>query len=565
MSETTDTGRGRSDEADVDLLIVGAGVAGMTAAIRAADLGLRVEVVEASPLIGGVAAVSGGFVWIGNNDLAAEAGVADDWREVDTYLDGLAGSLDVDRDLRDVVTRTGARMLRYLREHAGIEMHLTGRQDMHHPQTAGSVAVGRSVEFVEQGARLDPLTRSRLRPSYHFRDGLMQNEIYGAGGKAVAYRDLADLLRRRHEEDVLTMGPGLIGALARAAFTDREVPCRTGTALVDLRTRPDGSVEAELEVEGTGTARRTARGVLLAIGSYGHHEDAAAIEGLPALTEQSPRILRGDLFRLSERIGAGLVRRGRIYLSLGFRNEEPQSQDEPEVIQVYDALGLPHTVLVNRAGQRFADENSYPAVMAGTLQFDPTLNTHRNIPAYFIADRRFRDNGGFPSLEEWPVKSMVEAGSLEELAGLLGIDPDGLVAEVEAFNRACAAGEQPAFGRGATSFGRLNNSDRNLGGDDRGFLAAVSEPPFYGVEVLPAAAGIYPLGFRIDPASATVLRQDGAPVPGVYAAGNLVAYGDLPGAYEGGYANARGMAMALLAAEDVARRLGRGPDGGDAA
>lgn len=552
----SDRGRAEADASDLDLLIVGAGVAGMTAAIRAADLGLRVEVVEASPLIGGVAAVSGGFVWVGNNVLAQEAGLGDSWKAVDTYLDGLAGSLEVDRPLRDSVTRTAARMLDYLRDRAGIEMHICGRQDMHHPQTAGSVPTGRTVEFVEHGTRLDPTTRAHLRPSYHFRDGLMQNEIYGAGGKAAAYRDLADVLRDRREQDVLTMGPGLIGALARAAFTDRGVGCSTRTALTALTMRPDGSVEAELATEDGPTTRTTARGVLLAIGSYGHHPDVAAIEGLPMLTEQAPRILRGDLFRLSEQVGAGLVRRGRIYLSLGFRNEQPDSQDEPEVIQVYDAVGLPHTILVNRDGRRFADENSYPAIMAGTLQFDPTANRHRNIPAYFIADRRFRDNGGFPSLDEWPEKSLVEAETLEELAELLGIDPAGLVAEVEAFNRACAAGEQPEFGRGATSFGRLNNSDRTQGSGDATFLAPLLEGPFYGVEVLPAAAGIYPLGFRVDPSTAAVLRQGGDEVPGVYAAGNLVAYGDLPGAYEGGYANARGMAMAFLAAEDVARRLG---------
>jgi hypothetical protein len=529
----------------------------MTAAIRAADLGLTVEVVEASPLIGGVAAVSGGFVWVGNNSLSKEAGLGDSWQAVDTYLDGLAGGLETDRPLRDAITRAASRMLDYLRDRAGIEMHVCERQDMHHPQMPGSASSGRTVEFVEHGHRIDRKTRALLRPSYHFRDGLMQHEIYRAGGKVSAYRKLGGLLEQRRNSDVLTMGPGLVGALARAAFTDRGVDYRVETALTDLSLFPDGSVEAHL-VDGEGrTERRRAGAVLLAIGSYGHHADAAAIEGLPTLTEQSPRILRGDLFRLSEQVGAGLVRRGRLYLSLGFRNENPQSQDEPEVIQVYDTLGLPHTILVNRDGRRFADENAYPAVMEGTLQFDSTSNRHRNIPAYFIADRRFREKGGFPSLEEWPEKSMVEAASLEELAGMLGIDASGFVAEVADFNRSCAAGEQPVFGRGATAFGRLNNSNRTQGNGSEAFLAPLDEPPFYGVEVLPAAAGIYPLGFRVEPETARVLRQDGQTVPAIYAAGNLVAYGDLPGAYEGGYANARGMALAFLAAEDVARRLGQ--------
>lgn len=538
----------------VDLLIVGAGVAGMTGAIRAADLALDVVVIEASSLIGGVAAVSGGFVWVGNNALAAEAGISDDWDQVDTYLDGLSGSLDVDTEFRTSITRNASRMLDYLRDKAEIEMHLTGRQDMHYPQMPGSLPVGRSVEFVERGDRLKPDDRSRLRPSYHFRDGLMQNEIYGVGGKAVAYRQLADVLDQRKRDDVLTMGPGLIGALARAAFTDRGVPCRTNTVLHRLRRTDRGSVVATLLNPDASESQIHAGSVLLAIGSYGHHPDVAAIEGLPGLTEQSPRILRGDLFRLSEEIGASLVRRGRIYLSLGFRNEHLTNTDEPDVIQVYDALGLPNTILVNRKGRRFADENSYPAVLSGTLEFDATDNTHRNTPAFFIADQTFRDNGGFPSLDEWPDDSVVQAETLEALAESLGIDSAGLAKEVDAFNAACAAGVQPEFGRGATSFGRLNNSDRSHGSGDEAFLSPIVRPPFYGVEVLPAAAGIYPIGMAINAQSGKVVRHDGRAIEGVYAAGNVVAYGDLPGAYEGGYANARGMTLAFLAAEDIARR-----------
>lgn len=539
----------------IDFLVVGAGVAGMTGAIRAADLGLKVEVIEASPLIGGVAAVSGGFVWVGNNQLAAEAGIADSWKQVDDYLDGLSGSLAVDTALRTSITRNAVRMLEYLRVSAEIEMHITGRQDMHYPQAKGSLPAGRSVEFVEHGARLKPDDRVRLRPSYHFRDGLMQNEIYGAGGKAAAYRRLGDLLTQRKEEDVLTMGPGLIGALARAAFTDRGVACSTSTALEGLVRRGDGSVVATVVDDEGKTSQIEAKAVLLAIGSYGHHPDLQAIEGLPGLTEQSPRILRGDLFRLSESIGASLIRRGRIYLSLGFRNLRTDDPDEPEVIQVYDALGLPNTILVNRLGRRFADENSYPSVLAGTLQFNPTENIHQNTPAYFVADQEFRDNGGFPSLDDWPVESLVQADTLEGLAALLGIDTVGFIEEVEAFNAAADAGEQPAFGRGATSFGRLNNSDRTKGSGDEAFLSPVRRPPFYGVEVLPAAAGIYPIGMAIEPERAAVVRHDGEVIEGIYAAGNLVAYGDLPGGYEGGYANARGMTLAFIAAEDVARRI----------
>ena len=53
----------------VDLLVIGSGAAGMTAAVRAHDLGGETLVVEKAPHYGGTTAVSGGVVWVPNNPL----------------------------------------------------------------------------------------------------------------------------------------------------------------------------------------------------------------------------------------------------------------------------------------------------------------------------------------------------------------------------------------------------------------------------------------------------------------------------------------------------------------
>ncbi|MFD0539657.1 FAD-binding protein [Actinomadura luteofluorescens] len=58
-------------ERTVDFLCVGGGLGGLAGAVRAHDLGADVLVVERSDMVGGVAAYSGGFVWVGASGLAA--------------------------------------------------------------------------------------------------------------------------------------------------------------------------------------------------------------------------------------------------------------------------------------------------------------------------------------------------------------------------------------------------------------------------------------------------------------------------------------------------------------
>ena len=72
--------------ADYDVVVVGAGAAGLSAASTAAALGRRVLVVETSDRIGGTTAVSGGMVWIPANHKMADAGIADDLDLARAYL-----------------------------------------------------------------------------------------------------------------------------------------------------------------------------------------------------------------------------------------------------------------------------------------------------------------------------------------------------------------------------------------------------------------------------------------------------------------------------------------------
>ena len=76
-------------ELEVDVAVLGSGAAGLVAAIAAADHGASVTVFEKSELIGGTSAISGGIIWIPNNHLQAEAGIADSRHEALAYFESL--------------------------------------------------------------------------------------------------------------------------------------------------------------------------------------------------------------------------------------------------------------------------------------------------------------------------------------------------------------------------------------------------------------------------------------------------------------------------------------------
>ena len=85
-----------------DLIVVGAGVGGLTAALVGALTGQRTLVLEKSATVGGTSARSSGTVWIPDNRYLRRAGVDGDATVALGYLDAL-GNI---RDLTRLLTRS---------------------------------------------------------------------------------------------------------------------------------------------------------------------------------------------------------------------------------------------------------------------------------------------------------------------------------------------------------------------------------------------------------------------------------------------------------------------------
>jgi 3-oxosteroid 1-dehydrogenase len=149
---------------------------------------------------------------------------------------------------------------------------------------------------------------------------------------------------------------------------------------------------------------------------------------------------------------------------------------------------------------------------------------------------------------------LARAGSVSDLASRIAVDGNLLPDTVARWNRGCAAGSDPDFGRGSDPYERymgdpFTSPHPNLGPIDR--------PPFYAIRVLAGTIGTK--GGPVTDTDGRVLTVGGRPVRGLYAAGNAAAFWTADGYPGPGVTLAIAMTMGYLAGRHAARyrRLAR--------
>jgi hypothetical protein len=525
---------------DVDVVCVGAGLGGLAAAIRAHDLGLSVLLLESSSYVGGGAAYSGGLYWLPG------LGEGDTLEAANEYL----GYVEGERAVGGGNNR--ARLLSFMSEAAryymsvGVNLDVVpGNPDVFYPDAPGSTASGRMFESAIAGPMLGEW-RSKLMPSPHYRIGLRHRELYD---DTLSKDEKQKMFALREDQDFLTMGLGLAGAFAHAALVQRRILCWTGHRAVRLLSSEGRVVGVEATAPEGGRVRvRARRGVLLATGGYGWSPDAADMEGLPDFEEAGPPSIAGDHLSLAASQGAAIVRGGGPQFSMGAiinpEDHHPGS-NEPVCRQLFDVMGMPHTLVVNRDGVRFGDESYYVGINEALRSWDARAKKWINFPCFLILDDQFCKSyplAGLPAGSDYP-SNIVRAGDLTTLANLLGIDATALAETVHRFNENAERGIDPDFGRGSLPFVRRRYGDPDH--HPNANLGPVSQPPFYGVPLHLLGTGMCTFGISTDE-EGRVLRRDGTFVSGLFATGNAAATSEFRG-YVTGYANSRNFAMAYAA------------------
>lgn len=501
-----------------DVLIIGAGAAGLTAALAAHHDGATVVIIDKNDRLGGTAAISGGIVWMADNRHMKAAGLADSAENALAYF----GSLDhgeMDADVLAAFVRDGPSALAFLEDEKALQLSiLDGYPDYYLDRPGAKSGGGRALDnelfdFRELGAWAEKI----------FNDGvihrLMLRETPLGGGSGVIE---PQEMQRRIDADLRGFGQALVGRLLKACL-DRGIEPQLSCKGHRLTVENGRIVGAEFDHDGKRRTIRANRGVILATGGFEWNEQlkSAFLRG-PLNAPASPPSNTGDGLKMAMNVGAGLGNMTSAWwvptLSIAgacWPNGEQRSS--PVLIE----RTLPHTILVNKAGHRFCNEaNNYSSLAGAFHFFDPATYDYPNLPAFLIFDDQYRQR--YPLASAMPGSELpdwiVSADSLAELGAAIRIDGIQLSHTVDRFNLNAQQAHDPDFGRGESSYDHFYG-DRSRPGA-AATLGPIEAAPYYAVEIKMGALGTNG-GARTN-ALAQVLDVDGIPIAGLFGAGNVI-------------------------------------------
>jgi succinate dehydrogenase/fumarate reductase flavoprotein subunit len=525
-------------EESCDLLVIGSGAGGLSAAVSAAWHGLKVIVVEKEPVFGGTTAWSGGWMWVPRNPLAREAGIDEDEATIRTYLRHELGNR-YDEARIEAFLRTGPEMVAFFREKTAVSFIDGNRIPDMHGESPGAGLGGRSVcaapfDGRELGGLIEKL-RPPLAEISFLGMGIASGADYGHFLNAIrAWKSLAHVGRRvgRHLFDLaahrrgmqLVNGNALAARLLKSA-ADLGVDLRESSPAKRLLAHGAGVDGAMVGGEHGDIVLRARHGVVLACGGFPHDHERLR-ELLPnsaagrAHWSAAPRSNTGDGLRLGETVGACVETGLAAPCAWAPVSLVPRQDGSFGHFPHLAERAKPGLIAVTAQGRRFVNEaNSYYDYVEALLQ---ALPPQAEPVSWLICDHRFQRHYGlgFSKPAPLPVAPHLASGylkrgrTIEELAVVCGIDPAGLSATVAAYNQDARQGRDPAFARGETPYNRM-------GGDvamrPNPSVAPIEHGPFYAVRIVPGSLGTF-AGLRTD-ARARVLDAAGVAIPGLFAVG----------------------------------------------
>jgi 3-oxosteroid 1-dehydrogenase len=510
-----------------DLVIVGSGIGGLTAAITARLAGLAPLLLEKTPLIGGSSAWSGGVLWLPNNPLMQREGVPDSREAALRYLENFVTAQDFYSTpaRREAFLDNIAPMVAAL-EAQGMQYRRCAGYSDYYDRLPGGCAAGRALEaelfdanrlgawkakfrgpsmplpirtsegarLMRLGVRMDGKTMAATVAGRMLRDKLAGRATFGSGGA----------LQGRMLEIALKLG----------------VEIWTEAGLVELDVAGGRVAGVHLDHAGQRKTVRAGRGVLVAAGGFAHNRKMReTYQQAPisdAWTSSNPGDT-GEALAAMMRAGAATALLDQAWWTTSW------VRPDGKVFQIIPEMAKPHSILVDKAGRRLVNEaNSYMEVGRAMYERDKTTPA---IPAWIVMDgahrRRyffgFQPPGRMP--KAWLANGWVKQDvTIEGLARQCGIDPAGLAATVERFNGYCDTGVDAEFGRGASAYNRYYADPTHKPNPS---LGTIAEPPFWAVPLYPGDVGT--CGGAVANEHAEVLREDGSVIAGLYATGNCTA------------------------------------------
>ena len=503
MAKADKTANGETVSYDADVVVIGAGGAGMTAAMTAADAGQKVVILESQAMVGGNSArATGGMnaaktVYQDENEFDQAAGVE---KTLATAAEKYA-----DNETITALAKTVSE------QWAAYQANPTGYFDSVELMELDTMVGGKGINDPELVKTLCEGTADAI--DWLDENGITLHNVSSFGGASVKR-----IHRPVNEEGkVVSVGAYMI-PLLQENCEKRGIDIVLNTTVDTVLTDANG---AAVGVSGTDKDGNTvvvnAKSVILATGGFGANLDM--------VTQYKPELAgfmttnaagaQGQGIEMATAIGAGTVDMDQIQI-------HPTVEANTAAL-ITEGLRGDGAILVNANGERFVDEVGTRDVVSAAEIAQPGSYS------WLIVDQAMADASSV--IQGYIKKGYTKTGATyEELAKELDVDPAAFANTMETWNGYVEAKNDPDFGR--TSFANpLNNG------------------PYYAIKV---TAGVHHTMGGVTINSATeVLKEDGTVIPGLFAAGEVT--GGVHGANRlGGTAVADFVVFGRIAGESAA-------------
>ncbi|MBO5544776.1 MAG: flavocytochrome c, partial [Oscillospiraceae bacterium] len=460
---------------DVDVVVVGAGGAGMTAAITASDAGKNVLVLESQGMVGGNSVRSTGGMnagpteWQQANEFGESAGVESTLAKVANYPDN-----ERIQELGAIVAEQWAAYQENPEGYFDSEVlfqldTLIGGGGMNDPALVKKL-VESSESAIEFLGQLDP--------------EVILHNVAQFGGASVKR------IHRPVDEEGKTLSVGAyVVPLLQQNLESRGIELLLNTTAKEILMDSGKAVGVVAENADGVKVTVNAESVIIASGGFGANNEMIAsirpeLDGF--ITTNAPGI-QGQGIQMAQAVGADTVDLEQIQLHPTVHVEGSSA------VLITEGLRGDGAILVNQEGERFFDEVSTRDKVSAA-EFEQTGGY-----AWLIVDSRMSDASNV--IQGYINKGYAETGeTYEALAEAIGAPAEAFAATMEKWN-ACVEAKEDA------DFGRVS------------FANPLDQAPYYAIKVQP---GIHHTmgGIKIND-QAQVISTDGEVIPGLFAAGEV--------------------------------------------